>query len=357
MNYITYKCNTCKREIDIQEDQLRVFVNKCSITQSCAGKLSPIKTKKTRNILSTDLDTTVFNKSTSIYPSNNNNSGGESFVNLNSGANTLTIAIRELDDIPLPAKINLRFNINSQNVTSFDEFVYRVSNTKIISGKDNSNIQKVLKFSNTDTILVFLNGQVLDESLYEKSYFNGIGTSIILTNMIYSLSTVKVLVYKPSDIVYTNYLEFFENKFITTFDTAWNNVNYVKCDGKNYKLFSSNQILNLPINSRLNLYPGDNDSLIDDNECFILIANPHYTVIDRVLSSRVPLNNFVNDDNYLRLSLQNKNYMIQCTNSCVITSSLMQPVLMTPDIISNVSSVDNSYVTNDNIISNIIGII
>jgi hypothetical protein len=355
VNFITYKCNTCKREIDIEEDQLRVFINKCSITQGCAGKLVPIKTKKTRNILSTDLDTTIFNKNNTLYPDKNNSD--INFVNLNSSYNTITIAIREFDDVPLPPRINLRFNINSQNSTTFDEFVYRVSNTKIISGKDNSNIQKVLKFSNTDNVLVFLNGQVLDESSYEKSYFNSIGTSIILTNMIYSLSTIKILVYKPSDIVYTNYLEFFENKYVTSFNTAWNNVNYVKSDGKNYKLFSSNQILNLPINSRLNLYPGDNDALIDDNECFILIANPHYTVVDRILSSRVPLNNFVNDENYLRLSLQNKNYMIQCTNGCVMTSSLMQPVLMTPDTISNVSSVDNSYVTNDNIISNIIGII
>lgn len=38
-----YKCNTCKRTIEIDQDFKRPFISKCTITMNCVGELSKIR--------------------------------------------------------------------------------------------------------------------------------------------------------------------------------------------------------------------------------------------------------------------------------------------------------------------------
>ena len=37
--YGKYSCDTCKREIEIAQDSLRPFLDKCNITYKCSGRL------------------------------------------------------------------------------------------------------------------------------------------------------------------------------------------------------------------------------------------------------------------------------------------------------------------------------
>src|SRR5574343_10010 len=47
-----YKCDTCNKETDVENDIKRVFIDKCNLTTGCKGRLRLVAEKNTKeNIL------------------------------------------------------------------------------------------------------------------------------------------------------------------------------------------------------------------------------------------------------------------------------------------------------------------
>jgi hypothetical protein len=353
-NFITYKCNTCKRTSDIPQDNLRVFIDRCTITNHCLGKLSPISIKKTRNVLNNSLDSSLTDWSKSQYPVNAN----EIKLNyLNTGNNSITLAVKNSTE----NVINLRFVINKNLTLAFQEYSYQLSNFINIVGKDNSSLKKVLRYSYEDTVLVYVNGELYEQNPnidkgYSLSYG---GDQITFNKTIFVQSNVRIIVYQSSTIEYSEFINFYSNEYETQID-AWNNVKNIYIGGESYKLFTCTNFSALPLNLRLNMLPNANH-LTDSNlnDYFLLFANANYQSCDRNLISALSLSNIFDDNNYIKLSLQNSNYVLQCTSSSIEQVSLINIEHQSVKSKSLEMSSDTSQVgvlINSDIETNIIGI-
>jgi hypothetical protein len=352
-NFITYKCNTCLRTKDIEQDNLRAFINKCTITNHCLGKLIPFKIKKTRNVLDNSVDSSVTDWSKATYPKNPNT---EALSYLNTGNGTITLAVKN----SMEHVINLAFSINKDVTTSFQEYTYNLSNFSIILGRDTSPAKKILRFSPTDTVLVYINGELYSDQIgTNKSYsLSADGSSVILGQKIFTPSDIKIIVYQAADITYSEFINFYAN-FSENHSSAWNNITKVSIAGEDYRVFTCSNFENLPINTRLNLLPGITD--LNLNDCFLLLANPNYTAVDRILGYALSLANINDESNYIKIGLQNREYVVQCTSSSLEPVSLIHAdfttvknsLLETTEDISTVSST----LINGEIESNVLGVL
>ena len=357
-NFITYQCNKCLRTTDIEQNNTHAFINKCNITLNCLGKLSPVNTKQTRNILGTSNAFNLVNYGITQSQNISKNSliDLNSAVNSINGNNGLTIAMLTTSIASAPSTISLNFEINSNsNNQNFIEYDYSLSNFNQISGKDNSSLQKILKFANTDTVVVYLNGIQLEQS---RDYnLSPSGFIISLSQTVISKSNVRILVYSSSAKTYTNSI-IFEQHSSTTSSSAWSNVQSILIGTQTWVLYSCNSF-NLPIGTQLNIDP---NTFVQYSDIIFLLANPNFTSIDRNLFNVIPFSNLLNSlskTNFLILSLQNGDYMIQSTLSSLMgLSSIIIPSVISPskETISSSSVISNSNNINDIPVSNIIGV-
>lgn len=357
IRYITYKCNTCGRTLDVLQDNLRSFIDRCTITQHCKGKLAPISLKTLRNVLASSEHSNLQDR---ISSTNVKFQTSSVPIALNSQKSIITLAVKETPS--MADHFFLKFNINS-SVSSYKEYTYSLSNFNSIMGADS--LSSILKFTPADTVLVYINGILWAEGqtgangytlVYNSS---SIGYLIQLSTEVFVQSSVRVVVYTPSAIQYTNNIEFIANS-ASNLETSWSNVTRVFMKNSYYRLYSSNDLNVLPLNTRLNLFPGDNN--FDISTMDFLLANPNYTPIDRNYVNIVSLNNLATNENFLNVYNEGTDFILECTPTCVETiipidpdrASLLNPTMETP---TNLVAVSNSSIINTNIESNIIGVI
>ena len=360
LSYITYKCNKCARTLDVRQDNLRVFINNCTITQHCQGKLSPISAQRMRSVVAASVD----NALTNWTPSNQSVAFQQvpTFEYLNTGAEVITLAV--LEDGFMPTNFSMAFNISS-SVSDYLEYNYSLTFFTQIIGVDlNSN---TLRFTNVDNVLVYINGVLQDATTYSLVYNATVGYAITLQSAIIQTSAVRIIVYSPVAIHNTNAITFTRHDQ-NNYTSAWSSVyriyitDPIKAVKTSYILYSSNQLSNLVINTRLNLLPGTNNlpnSLILQ-DFYFLLANPNYTSVDRNLLSIVNLNNITSNENYLNVSLSGSTYAFECTSASVIPvlplsidwASLLPD---TSELATNLTLVSNAGNVNAPTISNVIG--
>lgn len=252
---VTYRCTTCNRTKDYEASKLHSFIDLCSITLNCTGKLLPIATKSLRNVLaSTPVDGVpdwisrfeISNNQTSTTINSNDQNLYVTLASSNSLGLSLAVKRENSTIDNNPSSFSLSFATQQSEVNSFDEFTYFISTTfNSVSGPDSTSSKKVLRFTSSDIVKVFLNGVELNEGTYINDYrlsYNGQNGYQIVFNSSYSISsTVKVIVYQNQNIVLSNPITFTRNTLLVSSlenQTAWSNVSKIEFENDTFDVYT-----------------------------------------------------------------------------------------------------------------------
>ena len=290
-NYIVYKCDTCQREIEHEQDSLRPSINKCNITFRCEGKLIKIGEKNIRSKFKTPAESNVIDwvprgtvtelKKQSlleIAPPN---------ISLLTGPQVLTIGLQ--DSITQPTTLVFKFKVIADTSNEFVEFTYQVNSppqveistgvyATIIQGPDSSTQHKILRYLAADKIKVYIDGVEKEEDVsftINTNYPN----SVLLSEPLVGTKTIKIYVYKQIE------QETVQINFIVGETTgSWGNIKQVNQNGIIYNLYNSAEIANLPANKYLlvdSIFDLANPTVDLKQYIVILLALDPWTHIDR----------------------------------------------------------------------------
>lgn len=317
---ITYQCDKCRRTKDYQASILNAFVNLCSITKNCTGRLHPIATKNLRNVLPsspeaglTDWFSRFENPTKTIIKEET-----ISYANLASNYKyALTLAVKK--ETTNCSSFELQFAVQQSESTSFIEYDFYMTTpfTQVI-GKDSSSSARILKFTSADSVSVFKNGIELTEgsavSEYKLLFNNSNGYAIQFNQEISTSTLIKVIVYQAQQIFLTEPLIFTKNSEIANNkdnQTSWLNVLNVNINNEEYVLYSCLDISNIPSNKLLNIYPNNNQisnqlpntEIIstDLNDYYFLISYMPYSNVDRAYDIVCNLSNLAEADTNIRI--------------------------------------------------------
>lgn len=319
--FITYKCTQCQRTIDKEVNNLQPFIDKCDITLKCLGRLKPYFVKSTKNMLSSasaleDWIPRYIEKDIKI-----NELNVPEFINIaNSFGNHLMLAVEQ--EQQNQTNIQLRFSIQHENTFDFFEYTYYIEpGISSISGKDNSNNSQILRYTNEDEVLVYMNGKQIFEGTgtdnFQKNIVNNIGYIINFNSPPILKSVIKVVVYKQQSITESDPIDFILNSALSTdLETSWYNITKIHFNNKDYLVYICPDTSNISMNSKLNLYPAENN--LDLSKCFFLLSTPNYTIVDRNKTQIIPLNNLVEDNTYIKIQIKDGTYQFLVTSAAVI---------------------------------------
>jgi|688.fasta_scaffold06347_31 hypothetical protein len=360
--FVTYKCNTCNRTKDVEASSLHSFINLCSITLNCSGKLLPIATKSLRNVLaSAPVDgvpdwISRFEISRNQTSSTINSSEQNLYVTLASSSSlALSLAVKRQNPSinNNPSSLSISFATQQSEVNTFDEFTYFISSTfNSVSGPDSTSSKKVLRFTSSDIVKVFLNGVELIEGTLINDYrlnYNGQNGYQVVFNTSYSISSVvKVIVYQNQNIVLSNPITFTRNTLLVSNlenQTSWTNVSTIEYGNDTYDVYTCLDTLSLPANQILNLYPNGNhfsSNVIytDLNNFRFLLAYPPFSVIDRIYSAFVDFNNLSDVDYHLRLYSNNGSITLEVSKNSISYVSFAPLIHVADDNLEWLSSAD-----------------
>ena len=280
-----YKCDTCFKETDVDNNLTHAFIDRCNLTVGCNGVLRFVADKNTKdNVLNFDSITQLDR----IGSDSTDTSLGEYIDAASSDANNMVLAVKTSAIDSSIVSLTLKEIFAKER--AYQEFVFSVSvPVTAISGKDNSVDQKVLTFDSSDSISVFINGQELDTSKYTAEN-NIIRFNELMTYNTYSASMlfVKVLVY-TAEVAVQKTLSFRKNVQGLA-DTAWSNLGSVYLAGEDYELFTCTEFLGLTLNSRLTVEAVKCDgSSVAVANTYLLLSQAPFGPLDRIESRAICL--------------------------------------------------------------------
>lgn len=291
----TFKCTTCRRQIDIAFDPKRPFIEKCNITFGCTGTL-----KKTG-----EKDVGALNASYQYGVENWRARGSKTFDNVDieenkflqvsaceNGEFIIGVAAELVDNTEffgetgLYDALNLKVIKLSDKSQIFDEYVFKITTESVnpvLCGFDNSEVPESLFFNEEYDVLVFLNGAQLRETtptLQNRDFVTFLNDaslpkySIKITKTLPEMSVVTIIVRKKSNSEIAN-LQFTSNASLQlSKPSCWSNVDSIKCyvdvageiKEKIYYLFTLNAAAILGYNVRI-------QANIQTNDGSILLSN------------------------------------------------------------------------------------
>lgn len=309
-----YKCDTCNKETDVENDIKRVFIDKCNLTIGCKGRLRLVAEKNTKeNILnyrqaaqSEEINTGDFNEITI----------GE-YVSLTSAAeNVVFLAVKKgAESYPQnsPVLLNLHEIVNTEQ--AFKEFQFNVSvPASAISGKDSSIDKKVLTFSPTDTVEVFVNGEVISPSLYTaENNIIKFNETVVYTTFNSSSLFVRVLVFAKEPET-TKTLSFSRN-YQNLSQGSWANANEITVAGETYEVYVCSDLSGISLNSRLTAASlTRNGATLSSDRAVFLLAQAPFGVHERIITKCVSFSDLVDALNHIRYSVESGKNQIKVTS-------------------------------------------
>ena len=159
--YVTYQCSTCKRTIDKEFNPNNAFIEKCSITYSCTGKLYKVAEKNSLNLITPVVDG-IENwrpRNTKITNITYEKHDDLLYFAGTTESNKLTIGVKRSTLSESSYGIKLRIATVKDKVQPVTEYYFKVTNpTNTFSGNDNSLEQNPVLFDSSDTVLVYVDG-------------------------------------------------------------------------------------------------------------------------------------------------------------------------------------------------------
>lgn len=370
--YLKLKCPVCKRTKDELVNTTHFSIPKCTITLGCTGIMQPMQ-------YSDYGDTTIgtppagaqnwysrFQQVTRFISKDVN------FIPLSIGSESvLVMAVADSAVDVSTDTITVNCLIEQSTPRDFLEYTFNFTTTfDKVMGAENGNLaKKVLRFTSSNVIKVFLDGEEFTEGTGDSNFQiartgNNLTANTIFFNKTFSGDhQVKVVVTKP--VQKTNVpIEFHRNHNAVELNSAWNDVQKVVFDNTSYSLFYNvfHQSLiptgkQLQVESVLASVSGslDNATISLEKCAFLLSSGP--TKLDRSLTTCIGLAKL--QFNELKLLVVEMDDVKALTTSeeaitsvfpCMTTTTFgIEPILKvsTPSGVDFV--VDNSYILGPNI--------
>ena len=315
-----YKCDTCNKETDVENDIKRVFIDKCSLTAGCKGRLRLVSEKNIKeNILNFNLPS----QSEEINTGESSEVSIGEYISLASASeNVIYLAVKKgLETYPQnsPVLLNMREIVSKEQ--AFKEFQFNVSvPASAISGKDGSVDKRILTFSPTDTIEVFVNGEVISPSLYTaENNIIKFNETVVYTTFNSSSLFVRVLVFAKEPET-TKTISFSRN-FQNLGTGAWSNANEISIAGEQYEVYVCSDFSSITLNSRLTAGSVSRNGVVLANDrVMFLLAQAPFGVSERIVSKCINFAGLTDVLNHVRYSVESGQ------NRVLVTSQTLKSV-------------------------------
>jgi hypothetical protein len=301
-NFSEYKCDTCKRTIILENDIKRFFVPKCTITLGCRGTLQKINEQNVkRRILHSSVAGLEDWRPRGTKNIVTQEIKEEKFISLSSGENN-EITLASIDNVP---SIDLIFNVVKSKSTEYKEYVYN-KNQPIsqVNGLDDTPEKKLLRFTLTDNIRVFVNGiEVIEGTDWNRNVSTH---TILFSPPILEDSSIIVIV-SPELPVFQKTLTFNRNTLGGNISSVWGNVNKIVFRNQTYFLYTCNSTeLVIDVNTSLTLNSVVNSTI---SNIMLLLGNKPWNITDRIFTYYGDCNKIINDVANIRM-IKNDNDLV-----------------------------------------------
>ena len=336
-----FKCDTCNKETDVDNNITHAFIDRCNLTVGCNGTLRFVADKNVKD--------TILNFDSAVQLNKIGVTAEDislpTYIDLASdSANSVTLAL------PISAADNavatVTFNEVLNKETAFKEFTFSVGvPVVVISGKDTSVDQKVLTFNDTDSLAVFINGQEIDESTYSANN-NLIRFNETITYNTYSASSlfIKVLVFSKEDAVVKT-LAFNRNVQGLT-DSSWSNISTAEVSGEVCDLFTCVSLLSLDLNSRLSVTKVEvNGQEIELGRANFLLAQAPFGPLDRITSQVINAQALDGTLNHVKYEVSSNKAKISATS--ISLSNIFPPIKPIVSFVSGAELDSSGLVADD----------
>lgn len=340
-----FRCNVCSRDIEKEIDQTHAPIFKCNITYKCSGTLSVISKSDTKTTPFISPQSTGL---TNWVPRGNNSFTNapipETLVSLNDAQNILSIAI-ESSSIDEFNQIYLDFEVRkSSNSSSIEYFYNRPSNTQLISGQDDSSKKITLRFLESDSVTVYLNGVEIEASEYNRDIPGRLLFNSALTE---DTNQIRVLVYQQTPPKYVR-LTFIRNdsgSVITNPMSSWRNISKISTiPNKTFDVFSCTNLSHIELNSSLVL----RGVLLENLQTLVgefgywLLSDPPYSSFDRNTSVAILLSDIITSGQPIEYKNDTK-----ISPKFFVSSSLVKSLFPNITIIQKLSNDIDLKISND----------
>jgi hypothetical protein len=286
--FITYKCNLCKRTIDEENRITSVKFTKCNITLGCEGKLYPIGSKNTRNIVATSpaADSTTEDwlprEQVAISAAAVSQRELPPISLITGAAGELTVAIP--DAATTATSIIAVAKKRQVDPSTFTPFIfYRGGTVSFISGRDNSPESKTLFFEAADTVEVIVNSVKLNTT----SWTADLASQTISFSPALTAETLQIKINVTRATTAPSFNLTLTNN-VTPGSSSWSNVTKVNMFGSTYKLFTYGNLSTLlKQGEELQLMSLSANTAPMTDVAYIMLAYSPYSPVDRELSSVV----------------------------------------------------------------------
>lgn len=190
--YIIYKCDTCTRETERQEDSRRPDPLRCTITLNCRGKLFRSGERAAKKFLFPSTTTSLVDwraRGTVVDPSTTSVEVAQISLCTTRTGQGLTIATKNTT----ASSGSIVLYELTPELVKYKKFFYLI-NTVVqqIRGVDDSADRNTLRFISTEKVKVFVNGVELESFQFDRSIDN----EITFTPMITTINNlIEVVVY------------------------------------------------------------------------------------------------------------------------------------------------------------------
>ena len=298
-----YKCDTCNKEVDLENNITHAFIDRCTLTKGCLGRLRLVGEKNSKD--------NILNFESFIQP--DSISGGATdlslpaFVDASSNeANDMVIAVKRVGAVTQSSVLSLSLKEVLSKEQTYKEFVFNLTVPfSAISGKDSSVEQKVLTFEDTDSVVIFINGKEIDSTVYTlENNIVRFATQVVYNTYSASSVFVKILVFSKEETVSKTIA--FRKNVEGLSSNAWSNVSEIKLGGETYDIFTAADTLSVDLNTRLIPQTASLDgNNIQLNDISLLLSNQPYQIYDRISTRVVKLSDLDSSVDLIKYELIN----------------------------------------------------
>lgn len=335
--YLRVACSVCGRSADRLVDNVRFTPDKCSITFRCEGRLFPVEYKSDAGITSVPrVGITDWRPRTTSVVANTGTAEVE-LIDTSTGDTKQIVLAALLASDPGNSTLTLTLQKRTNAPKAFRQYVYRseVSFTSV-SGVEAGLSKKVLRYSPTDTVEVYLNGVKLERGTLSENYeiYDGTPTSAVPPNTIrfneeialpgvtqVDVIVAPVVAQETSTLVFKRVVQD-ESRYGTG---AWENIGSVdSLSTSRYYLFylDLEDATDLQLNTIL-IATGSATigiSQVQLNNIFLLLARKPYTHLDRYTTIVVPLSTLSFERDYF------KYVAVDSDNRLLVTSTSLEAI-------------------------------
>lgn len=390
-NYLRYTCTVCKRTSDKLVDSTHFTPDKCTITYKCTGRLLPVAYRSSGAIISTPEVGIIDWRARGSVIENPANTQSINLIDSSCGTTgQIVLAVKATSSPPIWATVKVKLEQKSDTPKNYKQYVYR-SETFIstVSGVESGLEKKVLRYSLTDIVEVYLNGVKLNQGLGDNEFqiytgttnVSGDGTIVapvppntVKLNKTYAvgaspsgITQIDVMVSASSQVSYVD-LVFSRNKedesrkntgvwenvdSVSVYNgTAWTNWYLFTLDLADATQLTLNTILTATQDVKL-LGAGQASIAVPLSNVQILLARKPYSILDRYTNAAVPLEAMYNSNNYFKYIAKDNSLVFYITEPAVkavypllkINKFVVEPTIKIP-----VAGVADQVVLDENVI-------